>query len=105
MEFERLNLLSHSGESVFSIDYYTNYQFHENDDYNLAKIGRRWFGDRFDFENIKSFSFDFDNLLVDKPVNLKISAAATSEIVTTMSVELNRLMKLGFHCYYMSILN
>jgi len=77
------------GESVFSIDYYTNYQFHENDDFNLAKIGRRWFGDRFDFENVKSFSFDFDNLLVDKPVSLKISAAATSEIVSTMSVELN----------------
>ena len=77
------------GESVFSIDYYTNYQFHENDEYNLAKIGRRWYGDRFDFENIKSFSFDIENLITDQPVDLKISAAATSEIVTTMSVELN----------------
>mgnify|MGYP001374885670 FL=1 len=83
------DLLEPDGETSFSIDYYTNYQFHENDDYNLAKIGRRWFGDRFDYENIKTFSFDIDNLIVDQPVKLKISAAATSEIVTSMSVELN----------------
>ena len=83
------NFIEPQGESVFSIDFYTNYQFHENDEYNLAKIGRRWFGDRFDFENIKSFSFDIENLITDQPVDLKISAAATSEIVTTMSVELN----------------
>ena len=83
------DLVEPDGETSFSIDYYTNYQFHENDDYNLAKIGRRWFGDRFDYENVKTFSFDIDNLIVDQPVNLKISAAATSEIVTSMSVELN----------------
>jgi len=76
-------------ETSFLIDYYTNYQFHEVDDYNLAKIGRRWFGDRFDYENVKTFSFNIDNLIVDQTVNLKISAAATSEIVTSMSIELN----------------
>ena len=83
------NFIEPQGESVYSIDFYTNYQIHENDEYNLAKIGRRWFGDRFDFENIKSFSFDIENLITDQPVDLKISAAATSEIVTTLSVELN----------------
>ncbi len=83
------DLVEPEGEPSLSIDYYSNYQFHENDDYNLAKIGRRWFGDRFDFENIKTFSFDIENIIVDQPVNLKISAAATSEIVTTMSVEIN----------------
>ena len=83
------DLVQPEGEPSNTIDYYTNYQFHENDDYNLAKIGRRWFGDRFDYENVKTFSFDIDNLIVDQPVNLKISAAATSEIATSMSVELN----------------
>ena len=41
------------------IDNYTNYQFHEIDEYNIAQIGRRWFGDRFDFESDKTFSFTF----------------------------------------------
>ncbi len=78
-----------NGESIFPINFYTNYQFHENDDYNLAKIGRRWFGDRFDFENTKSFNFEIDDLISDQPVELNIYAAATSEISTTMSIQLN----------------
>ena len=76
-------------ESTLNINYYTNYKFYENDEYNLAKIGRRWFGDRFDFENEKTFQFEIENLIIDRPVNLKITAAATSEISTSMSIELN----------------
>ena len=83
------NLIEPSDESALTIDFYTNYKFHENDDYNLAKIGRRWFGDRFDFENVKNFQFDFDDLILEHPVKLKITAAATSEIITTMSVDVN----------------
>ena len=78
-----------AGESTFFIDYYTNYKFIENDEYNLAKIGRRWFGERFDFENVKTFQFEIDDLLVDQPINFKIHAAATSEITTSMSVDIN----------------
>ena len=71
------------------IDYYTNYKFHEIDQYNLAQIGRRWFGDRFDFENSKTFEFNIENLLIDQPIYFKIYAAATSEIPTSMSVNFN----------------
>ena len=71
------------------IDYYTNYQFHEIDQYNIAQIGRRWFGDRFDFENTKTFEFNIQNLRTDLPIDFKIYTAATSEIPTSMSVRLN----------------
>ena len=71
------------------IDNYTNYQFHEIDEYNIAQIGRRWFGDRFDFESNKTFSFAFDNLIVSEPIDLKVSAAATSEVPTSMSININ----------------
>ena len=83
------DLIEPSDDSAFTIDFYTNYKFYENDDYNLAKIGRRWFGDRFDFENVKNFQFDIDDLILEHPVKLKITAAATSEIITTMSVDVN----------------
>ena len=83
------NLIEPSDDSALTIDFYTNYKFYENDDYNLAKIGRRWFGDRFDFENVKNFQFDIDDLILEHPVKLKITAAATSEIITTMSVDVN----------------
>ena len=83
------NLIEPSDESALTIDFYTNYKFYENDDYNLAKIGRRWFGDRFDFENSKTFEFNIENLLTDQPIYFKIYAAATSEIPTSMSVKFN----------------
>ena len=86
----RLNeFIEPSGNSDLNIDFYTNYQFYENDQYNLAQIGRRWFGDRFDFENIKNYQFDLDDLITDLPVRVKIYAAATSEINTSMSIDIN----------------
>ncbi len=71
------------------IDNYTNYQFHEIDEYNIAQIGRRWFGDRFDFESNKTFSFTFDNLIVTEPIHFNVYAAATSEVSTSMSININ----------------
>ena len=73
------------------IDEYQNYKFHEVDNYNIAKIGRRWFGERFDFESIKNFEFEFDNLITSKPINLKVFTAAVSEIPTSMSLKVNNL--------------
>ena len=86
---QRVSEYIEPNNSELIIDYYTNYQFHEIDEYNLAQIGRRWFGDRFDFENTKTFEFNLENLLLDQPVNFKIYAAATSEIPTNMSVTVN----------------
>ena len=77
------------GQATQNIDYYTDYKFIETDNYNLAKIGRRWFGDRFDFENVKNFQFNFENLKAEIPVKLKVYAAATSEISTSMSIDVN----------------
>ena len=86
---QRVSEYIEPNNSELIIDYYTNYQFHEIDEYNLAQIGRRWFGDRFDFENTKTFEFNLENLLLDQPINFKIYAAATSEIPTNMSVTVN----------------
>ena len=47
------------------IDTFQDYQFHEVDQTNLAKIGRRWFGERFDIENERDFSFNFPNYFSD----------------------------------------
>ena len=75
----------------YIIDEYQDYKFHEVDNYNIAKIGRRWFGERFDFESTKNFEFEFDNLITSKPINLKVYTAAVSEIPTSMSLKVNNL--------------
>ncbi len=95
-----LNLSSGSGKRITTmqepegapdliIDTFNDYKFHELDEYNLVKAGRRWFGDRFDIEPIKTFEFEFPNLVTSSPAQLKVYAAAVSESNTSMQVNLN----------------
>ena len=83
------------------IDEFQDYKFHEIDNYNIAKIGRRWFGERFDFDSNKDFEFNFDNLVTSEPIQLKVYTAAVSEIPTSMSLKVNNLEVDNF--YYQSI--
>ncbi|WP_179354483.1 type IX secretion system sortase PorU [Winogradskyella vidalii] len=71
------------------INTFQDYQFYEVDDYNLAKLGRRWFGDDFDIENQRSYEFQFPNLVTDVPVNFDIAVGSVSEVPTTMQVTIN----------------
>jgi len=71
------------------IDTFQDYQFYEVDEYNLAKLGRRWFGDKFDIENQRVYDFQFPNLVVDEPVSFRIGVGAVSEVGTTMGITVN----------------
>lgn len=68
---------------------FQDYKFHEIDDYNLANLGRRWFGDRFDIETTKSFNFNFPNLVTSQSVQLRVLVASTSQSVTSFDVDVN----------------
>ncbi len=76
-------------DADFEVNTFQDYQFHEIDQYNLVKVGRRWFGDRFDIENEKEFTFTFPNLVTSEPARVRVYAAAVSEIGTSMEVKLN----------------
>ncbi|WGK66304.1 type IX secretion system sortase PorU [Croceiramulus getboli] len=73
-----------------SVTYTTfdDYQFHEEDLESLVKIGRRWFGERFDFENEQSFSFNFPNR-TSAPIDLRVFVAAISESNTNFTLSVN----------------
>ncbi|OIQ28065.1 MAG: peptidase C25 [Bacteroidetes bacterium MedPE-SWsnd-G2] len=85
--------ISEMGQPEVPADYVVNtfqdYQFYEKDEYNLVKIGRRWFGDRFDIENQRNYTFNFPNLVTDTPIDVRVYAAASSESATTMDVNVN----------------
>ncbi|AWH74324.1 peptidase C25 [Dokdonia sp. Dokd-P16] len=78
-----------SGAAVITYDTYKDYQFHEEDDNSLVKIGRRWFGERFSFENEQSFDFNFENAVPGQTATLRVEVAATSESVTSFDVLVN----------------
>jgi hypothetical protein len=78
-----------TGTIDMQIDTYQDYKFHELDEHNIAFLGRRWFGERFDIENEKTFTFEFPDLVISEPVNLKTYMAAVSSSVTTMQLSVN----------------
>lgn len=78
-----------SGSVDMLIDTFEDYQFHETDEHNLAMLGRRWFGDRFDIQNQKSFEFNFPNIVSSQPVRLKVYFASTSTTQSSLSIGVN----------------
>ncbi len=78
-----------AGDANETINTFHEYKWHEVDEYSLARIGRRWFGDRFDFVNERSFEFSFPRIVASRPVRLKVYAAAAGEVNTSMNVDVN----------------
>ncbi|MEM5566976.1 type IX secretion system sortase PorU [Psychroserpens sp. AS72] len=77
-------------EPSLEITTFQDYQFHEVDENNLGKIGRRWFGERFDFENEKDFNFNFPNIVSTEPAKIRVLAAGVSEsTASNMQVVVN----------------
>ncbi|WP_242119895.1 type IX secretion system sortase PorU [Aestuariivivens sediminicola] len=82
-------LMQPSGPVSMTIDSYEDYQFHEKDVYNIASLGRRWFGERFDIENQKSFEFEFPGLITTIPIRLNVHVAAASSTLSAMQISVN----------------
>ncbi len=68
---------------------YDDYKFYEKDERSLVKIGRRWFGEQFSFENEQTFTFEFDNVVPGQTATLRVEVAAISESSTSFSVAVN----------------
>jgi hypothetical protein len=83
------SIVQPSANADLSINTFQDYKFYEVDETNLVKLGRRWFGDRFDIENEKQFKFSFPNLITSEPVRVKVYVAAISDVATTMEIKIN----------------
>ncbi|TYB74391.1 type IX secretion system sortase PorU [Bizionia saleffrena] len=83
------SLIEPVGASDVVITSFDDYKFHEVDEFNLAFVGRRWFGDKFDIETTKTFNFNFPNLVTSQPVKVKVIGVSTSANTSTMTVKLN----------------
>ncbi len=78
-----------SGAPNVTITTFDDYQFHEIDNVNLVRLGRRWFGDVFNIETEKVFDFTIPNLVISEPVTIGIKPAAIGNVDTSMSTLIN----------------
>ncbi|NQY06436.1 MAG: hypothetical protein HRT68_09720 [Flavobacteriaceae bacterium] len=72
-----------------TIDTFLDFQFHENDDQTPTKIGRRWFGEDFDVENVQTFPFEFPNIDTSRQGRIKVNAISTADSPTSMQINID----------------
>jgi Peptidase family C25 len=71
---------------ALTLDAFDDYQFHEEDRVNIARLGRKWHGEEFNIENEQSFDFSVPDIVAG-PAKITVSAAANSVAASTMGVD------------------
>jgi len=71
-----------SSPSDITITSFIDYAFHEEDLKNFIKSGRGWFGESFDVNLTRSFSFDFPNLI---PGSARLRSGVAARTSTSFS--------------------
>ena len=82
-------MIEPSGAPTTTITTFQAYQFHEVDEYSPGKVGRRWFGNRFDFESEQTYEFTFPNIVPSTTMQVAVRAGAVSETATSLAVSIN----------------
>ena len=72
-----------------SFDYYDAYDFYEKEDVNLVKSGRNWYGDKFDFELQKSYTFNTQGIRSTPGLTITARLAGISKIITSFNLQIN----------------
>lgn len=72
-----------------TITTFDDYQFHEKDLNNIARLGRRWFGEQFGIEDQQSFDFTFPNIVTASPIKINVFGAAAAFTGTSLAVSAN----------------
>jgi len=75
--------------AAVSITAFDEYQYHELDLINIARLGRKWHGEAFNITNEQEFKFTVSDVVTTEPVSITVSAAATSTNTTSMVVTAN----------------
>jgi hypothetical protein len=68
------------------VDKFTDYDYHERDLFNLANIGRVWYGEVFDVSTSYSFDYNFPNIDLSSPAYFRAYVAAKSEANTQFKI-------------------
>lgn len=75
-----------TGTAITAFD---DIQYHELDLVNIARLGRRWFGEEFDVTNEQQFAFNIPNIVTAEPANVFVYAGAVAPASTNFKVDVN----------------
>ncbi|PVW13302.1 peptidase C25 [Marixanthomonas spongiae] len=78
-----------TGAPTTTITTFQDYKYHEVDEFSPSKLGRRWFGNRFDIESEQSYEFTFPNIVSGSTMQVVVKAGAVSESRTSMAISVN----------------
>lgn len=78
-----------TGNADHIITQFHDYRFHEVDEENPTKLGRIWYGNRFDINREQEYNFSFPNIVTGEPVKITVKTAAASESMTSMKIDAN----------------
>lgn len=86
---KRISAIPAATGTVVPITTFDDYQFHELDETNVARLGRKWFGEDFSVNNEYSFDFKFPNVVPASTMTVYASAAAVANAATSMEFAVN----------------
>ena len=86
---KRMEVMPDIISSSTTITTYDSFDFYERDLTNIVRLGRRWFGDAFNFNNEQTFDFSMPNFSTTAPLEIQVIAAAASLSNSSMSVKIN----------------
>ncbi len=75
--------------AVKSITTFTEHLWHESEIVNLIRSGSQWFGEAFDVNVSRSFSFAIPDINPVVPVKVFVTAAGRFSSITSLSVQVN----------------
>jgi len=78
-----------TASAAVTVTTFDEYQYHETDLINIARLGRKWHGEAFNINNEQEFKFTVPDIVTTEPVTITVSAAATSSAASSMVVTAN----------------
>jgi Peptidase family C25 len=83
------NMVEPTGNATTTITSFNDYKFHELDEESPVRVGRRWYGNRFDIENEQAFTFNFPNIIPQEPMTVTVKAVSASESSSSIALSVN----------------
>lgn len=87
---KRVQTSTNTNTPNLNITEFDDFAYHENDEENLLMSGKNWLGDKMtNFNNAKSFSYNFPNLVTATPCTIKSVVGAKTSYGSTTTVSVN----------------